>query len=55
MSDMRTTYMGLPLKNPVIAASSGLTGSIEDIRELVGSGAAAIITVVTGTRNDISA
>ena len=43
MADLSTTYMGIKLKNPVIAASSGLTNSLTDIRELEQSGAAAVV------------
>lgn len=34
MADLKTTYMGLKLKNPIIAGSSNLTGSIDKIKEL---------------------
>ncbi len=43
MADLSTTYMGLKLRNPIIAASSGLTNSLKDIKELEESGAAAVI------------
>ena len=41
--DLKTTYMGLELKNPVIAGSSGLTGSLDSIINLEKSGAAAVV------------
>ena len=41
--DISTTYMGLKLKNPIIIGSSGLSGSIDNIRKLSGSGAGAIV------------
>ena len=41
--DMTTTYMGLELENPIIAASSGLTGSLDSIVKLEKSGAAAVV------------
>jgi len=41
--DLTTTYMGLELKNPVIAGSSGLTGSLDSIINLEKSGAAAVV------------
>ncbi|MEN8225602.1 MAG: dihydroorotate dehydrogenase-like protein [Bacteroidota bacterium] len=41
--DLKTTYMGLDLKNPVIVSSSKLTGDIESIRNCVDHGAAAIV------------
>lgn len=43
MADLTTTYMGLKLRNPIIAASSGLTNSIEDIKEFEKNGAGAIV------------
>lgn len=43
MADLTTTYMGLELKNPIIAASSGLTNSVEDIIEFENNGAGAIV------------
>lgn len=43
MADLSTTYMGLKLKNPIIAASSGLTNSVEDIKEFEQKGAAAVV------------
>mgnify|MGYP001351419715 CR=1 FL=1 len=43
MANLNTTYLGLKLKNPIIAASSGLTNSIQDIKEFEEKGAAAIV------------
>ena len=43
MKKLETTYMGLHLKNPIVVASSGLTGSIEKIKALEEAGAAAVI------------
>ena len=43
MANLTTTYMGLKLKNPIIAASSGLTNSLEDIKEFAENGAGAIV------------
>lgn len=43
MADLSTTYMGLKLKNPIIAGSSGLTKSIDNIKELAANGAGAIV------------
>ncbi len=43
MADLSTTYMGLKLKNPIIAASSGLTNSVDDIKEFEEKGAAAVV------------
>ena len=41
--DLSTTYLGLPLKNPVIVGSSGLTDSPEKIKEWEKNGAAAVV------------
>lgn len=43
MIDLSTTYMGLKLKNPIIIGSSGLTNSVENIKEAVANGAAAVV------------
>jgi len=43
MPDLTTNYLGLDLKNPIIAASSGLTDSIEKLIELEENGAGAIV------------
>ncbi|NOQ23888.1 MAG: dihydroorotate dehydrogenase-like protein [Bacteroidales bacterium] len=43
MADISTSYMGLKLRNPIIAASSGLTNSIEDIKEFEKNGVGAIV------------
>jgi dihydroorotate dehydrogenase (fumarate) len=43
MSDLSTTYLGLSLKNPLIAASSRLTGSVEKVIECEKAGAGAIV------------
>jgi len=43
MADLTTTYMGLLLKNPLIIGSSGLTSTVEKIKELEANGAGAIV------------
>ncbi len=43
MADLKTKYMGLELKNPIIVGSSGLTNSIENIIEARANGAAAVV------------
>ncbi len=43
MTDLSTKYLGLTLKNPVIAASSGLTGNIKNIKKLESNGVAAVV------------
>jgi dihydroorotate dehydrogenase (fumarate) len=41
--DLRTTYMGLELKNPIIIGASPLTATVESILELEKNGAAAVV------------
>lgn len=43
MTSLETKYMGLKLKNPIIIASSGLTNSVERIRDLEIAGAGAVV------------
>jgi len=43
MADLKTKYLGLELKNPIIVGSCSLTESVEDIVQLEQSGAAAIV------------
>lgn len=43
MVDLSTSYMGLKLKNPIIVGSSGLTKSVDRIKELEANGAGAIV------------
>jgi dihydroorotate dehydrogenase (fumarate) len=43
MINLETQYMGMKLKNPIIVASSGLTNSVEKIRELEKAGAGAVV------------
>lgn len=43
MADLSTTYMGLKLKNPVIAGSSGMTHTVENIIEVEKNGGAAVV------------
>lgn len=43
MIDTTTTYLGLKLKNPIIAGSCGLTGSAEKIRQLAGANVGAVV------------
>ena len=41
--DLTTTYLGLPLKNPLVASASPLTRDIDNIRRLEDAGAAAVV------------
>ncbi|MBC8524798.1 MAG: dihydroorotate dehydrogenase-like protein [Chlorobium phaeobacteroides] len=43
MADLSTTYMGLKLKNPVIAGSSGMTESVESVTKAADAGAGAVV------------
>jgi dihydroorotate dehydrogenase (fumarate) len=43
MTDLRTTYLGLSLKNPIVASSSPLSKRIDNVRRLEDAGAAAVV------------
>ncbi len=43
MSLLQTTYMGLKLKSPIIAGSSGMTKSVQNIIEIEKNGAGAVV------------
>jgi dihydroorotate dehydrogenase (fumarate) len=43
MADLSTTYLGLSLRNPIIAGSSGLTGTVAKVKELEDNGAGAVV------------
>lgn len=43
MTDLTTKYLGLTLKHPLIAASSGLTGKLDSIKKLASAGVSAIV------------
>ncbi|MFO7937477.1 MAG: dihydroorotate dehydrogenase-like protein [Kiritimatiellia bacterium] len=43
MSDLKTTYLGLELKNPLVVSSSPLTDSPEKVEQLAEAGAAAVV------------
>ncbi|HEY4379845.1 MAG TPA: dihydroorotate dehydrogenase-like protein [Acidobacteriaceae bacterium] len=43
MTDLTTEYLGLKLKSPLVASSSPLTESIENIKRLEDAGAAAVV------------
>ncbi len=44
MERLKTRYMGLELKNPILAGASSLTSDLEKIKEIEESGAGAIVT-----------
>jgi dihydroorotate dehydrogenase (fumarate) len=41
--DLATTYLGLELKNPLVASSSPLTGTLDGLRSLEAAGVAAVV------------
>ena len=41
--DLRTTYLGLELRSPIVASSSPLTGDLDSLRALEEAGAAAVV------------
>ncbi|HNP37896.1 MAG TPA: dihydroorotate dehydrogenase-like protein [Woeseiaceae bacterium] len=43
MVDLRTSYLGLRLRNPLIASASPLTGNLKSLRALEDYGAAAVV------------
>ncbi len=43
MVDLSTQYLGMKLRNPVIAGSSGLTNSVKSIQDLEENGAGAVV------------
>ena len=43
MADLRTRYLGLELRNPLVASASPLGGDLEMLRRLEGAGAAAVV------------
>lgn len=43
MTDLRTSYMGIPLPHPFIVGSSPMTSKVDSIRNLENAGAAAVV------------
>jgi dihydroorotate dehydrogenase (fumarate) len=43
MVDLSTTYLGLPLRNPLVAAASPLSKDLDRVRRLEASGIAGIV------------
>jgi len=41
--NIKTTFLGLPVENPFIVASSGLTGSVESVKKFADHGAGAVV------------
>lgn len=44
MANLETTYMGIPLDNPIIAGASTLTEHMKTVKEIEAAGAGALIT-----------
>src|SRR5215203_2358451 len=43
MADLRTGYLGMELRSPLVASSSPLTGSLDGLRRLEAAGAGAVV------------
>ncbi len=43
MPDLSTSYLGIPLNNPIIVASSSMTGNLEGVRKCAAAGAGALV------------
>jgi dihydroorotate dehydrogenase (fumarate) len=43
MADLRTRYLGLELRNPLVASSSPLTGTLDGLKRLEAAGAGAVV------------
>src|SRR5215470_1234342 len=43
MPDLTTTYLGLQLRNPLVASASPLSKKVDTVRRLEGAGAAAVV------------
>jgi dihydroorotate dehydrogenase (fumarate) len=43
MANLNTKYMGLELDNPLVVSSSGLTGSVDGVKQCADSGAGAVV------------
>ena len=41
--DLRTRYLGLELKNPIVASASPLTGNVDSLKRLQAAGVAAVV------------
>ena len=43
MADLRTRYLGLELRSPLVASSSPMTGSLDGLSRLAAAGAGAVV------------
>ena len=50
--DLTTSYLGLTLKNPLVASASPLTLDLGNIRRIEDAGGAALVPTVTLRRTD---
>ena len=41
--DLSTTYMGLPLRNPLVASASPLSQTVDGVKRLADAGIAAVV------------
>ena len=41
--NLRTRYLGLELRNPIVASASPLTGTVESLKRLEDAGVAAVV------------
>jgi dihydroorotate dehydrogenase len=48
--DLTTTYLGLALKNPIVASASPLTGDLDSLCQLEEAGAAVVLPSLFETR-----
>ena len=54
MIDLRTDYLGLPLRTPLVASASPLSQEIDSIRRLEDAGASAIVAARSTHRRAVS-
>ena len=43
MKDLKTTYLGIPINNPIVVGSCAITSTLEGIKKLANAGAGAIV------------
>ena len=43
MADLRTTYLGLELRSPIVASAGPLTGTLATLHQLEQAGVAAVV------------
>jgi len=55
MTDLTTTYLGLNLKNPLVASASPLTKKAENAKKLEDAGVSAIVMCSSKSRSSTKA